>query len=125
MKKAWFSNLKNESFQKVDLPFKNIIIIFLFINLLIILLTFLLRNFIPPEVPIFYGMPEGEEQLVPGWGLAIPSIISRAILGLNCLIAFKIKDEFTKKVLVLGGLASTIFSIITIIKIFLIVNSLF
>ena len=62
-------------FEVGTLPFKNYAIASLFVNLLIILSAILAQRFLPPEVPLFYGLAEGEEQLAPRLFLLLPSLL--------------------------------------------------
>ena len=78
---------------------------------------------LPPEVPLFYGRAEGEAQLVASWGLVIPSLFSVFVTSANLAIASILKDDFTKKVLVLSALVVALFSVVTTFKIMLLVGS--
>lgn len=93
------------------------------INIGIIILIVILRNMLPPQVPLFYGLAEGEAQLTPTLGLAIPSVTSICIVLINSLLMALVKDEFLKRILVYSSLAVTILSAITTIRIILLVGS--
>ena len=107
-----------------EIPYKNIIFISFFINILgIVLILLIKKNHLPPEVPLYYGLPEGEAQIVPSINLIIPSIFSLGIISINTLITSLLKDDFLKKTLVIASLATTFFSVITIIKITFLIGS--
>ncbi len=106
-----------------DISFKNYIYIALGVNLVILLIVVVSQRFLPPQVPLFYGLAEGEEQLAPSLALAIPSTVSILIIALNVFISSLAKDIFLKRTLVLAGVVTTIFSLVTTIKIILLVGS--
>lgn len=106
------------------LPFTRYIIAAVIINLIVIIFIFILKNFIPPEVPLLYGRPEGEEQLVSMAWLTIPQFISLGVIITNCLLAYIINEDFLKKVLVLFSLLVSAFSVITTLKIIFLVGSI-
>jgi hypothetical protein len=108
-----------------EIPFKNIIILSFFINIIGAGSVFLIRkNFLPPEVPLFYGFPEGESQITTSINLVLPFIFSITVISINIILASFIKDEFLKKTLILSSLVTTFFSLITILKIIFLVGSL-
>ena len=93
------------------------------ISVATIISVVLLQNTLPPEIPLFYGQPRGEEQLASPLSLIIPSVVSFAILSINLAVSVALEDDFLKKALVLTGAASVFFSTITTLKIFLLVGS--
>jgi hypothetical protein len=105
-------------------PFRKPLLLITSLNLVIIGLVFALQRFLPPQIPLFYGMPEGEGQLATSLLLFLPSLISLAIIFINISIGLVIKDEFLKKVLVASCAPVTFFSLITTVKIFFLVSSL-
>jgi hypothetical protein len=106
-----------------DIPYKKWVNAIVVVNLLIIAGIFVIKNFLPPEVPIFYGLPSGQEQLGGVYLLALPSIISLGVIFLNILLGVFIKDEFLVKILTLTGIASTFFSLVTTVKIIFLVGN--
>lgn len=106
------------------LPFLRLIKITLSINLFIILFILVLHKTLPPQIPLYYGLPEGEEQLAPVFFLTLPSILSIFILGLNIILGTWLKEDFLKKILIASSLPITFFSAITTLKIFFLVGSL-
>lgn len=104
-------------------PFRDYVAIAVIINIILIGITLVLHRFLPPEVPLFYGMPEGNEQLASSWLISIPSLVSLFIILLNLLLASFIEDDFQKRVIILGGIIATFFSAITTIQIVFLVGS--
>jgi hypothetical protein len=72
---------------------------------------------LPPQIPLFYGLPETEERLAPAWMLITPSLVSFLILLINASLSLFVEDEFPRKILVASSLAVVIFSTITTLKI--------
>ncbi|MEJ2441565.1 MAG: hypothetical protein P8Y06_01440 [Patescibacteria group bacterium] len=83
----------------------------------------LVQIFLPPQIPLFYGLPEGEAQLAPSLSLIIPSLVSLVIMITNITISYFLKDEILKKFLITTAIGVSIFSIVTTIKIVLLVGS--
>jgi uncharacterized Tic20 family protein len=86
-------------------------------------IVLLIQRWLPPQVPLFYGKPSGEEQLTSSLVLTLPSIVSLLILLINVSFAAVLKDEFLRKTLVLAAIAVTFFAAITTIKIIFLVGS--
>jgi hypothetical protein len=125
MVKAFVPQLHlKESFEKANLPFKGYIQFSVALNILVIIFVLIFLRKLPPQIPLFYGMAEGEEQLTRSWALIVPSLIALFILIVNSLLSLKTNDDFLKKVLIVAGLAATFFASITTIKIFFLVGSI-
>jgi hypothetical protein len=108
---------------KKKIPYTKLLYTSLAANLLLILFMFFFRGNIPPEVPLFYGFPEGESQLAQKNSLVLPSLISIVVIIINSLIAYLTKDEFVKKTLVIVSFAITFLSVVTTVKIVFLVGS--
>lgn len=106
-----------------DIPFRNYIYVALGVNLVILLIVVISQRFLPPQVPLFYGLAEGEGQMAPSFALAVPSLVSILIIALNISVSFSTKDVFLKRTLILAAVVATIFSVVTTIKIILLVGS--
>jgi len=124
MKKIWKETFGKE--QKVisdSTPFGEYIIYAIFANLITIIFALIVHKWLPPEVPLFYGKPQGSEQLASSWLLVLPGLISLLILFTNLAIVSLIKNDFSKKTLVLAAIGATFFSTITTFKIIFLVGS--
>jgi len=108
---------------KIDLPFKRTVITSLATNLLFILLVVLLKNNLPPQVPLLYGLPEGEEQLVPRLLLILPNTLAIGITLINIGLTFVTKDLFMRKLLLVVPVVVTFLAVITTLKILFLVGS--
>lgn len=106
-----------------EIPFKNYVAIALGVNLLTILVVLISQRFLPPQVPLFYGLPQSEDQLVSSLGLVIPSVVSILIILANSSASSLTKNDFIKKTLVLSSLFATILSVVATIKVILLVGS--
>ena len=104
-------------------PFRDFITIAVIVNVILIAASLVLHSFLPPEIPLYYGMPEGSEQLASSWLLALPSLVALLIILVNLLIASFAEDDFLKRVVILGGIAATFFSATTTIQIMFLVGS--
>jgi hypothetical protein len=85
---------------------------------------FFLKDRLPPEIPLFYGLAEGTEQLAPSKYLILPSVLGFLILIINLIISASIKNTFYKKILLLCAFATNVLVAITIVKIILLVGDL-
>jgi hypothetical protein len=104
-----------------NLPYFNNLKWLFFLNILVIILVFALKKFLPPQIPLYYGLAEGDEQLAAASFLTLPSIVSLAVVFLNTTLASVIKDDFTKRVLIATCFPISFFSLVTSVKIFILV----
>lgn len=97
----------------------------LLVNLGLIAFVVFSQNYLPPVVPLLYGLPLSEEQLVPKLFLTTPAIAAMLVVAINfLLIRTAIKNSFLQKVLVSVFVLASILSSITILKIIYLVGSL-
>lgn len=107
---------------KDDIPLQKFATAAVLVNLAVIAGVLLIRHFLPPEIPLFYGLPEGGEQLGGDYQLITPSVVSLGIIFLNIILGIIVKDEFLAKILILTGIASTFFSLVTTLKIIFLIG---
>lgn len=93
------------------------------LNLATIAAVILLQSRLPPEVPLFYGLAAGQEQLAPSLSLIIPPIISMVIILVNTILSSVIKNNLLKSFLIVAAATSSLFSTTTILKIIFLVGS--
>lgn len=98
-------------------PYKNYLYLSTFLIAATSLTVFFLKNFLPPVVPLFYGKPLSESQLVPAPGLLIPLGVALVILIINLILNFIVKDGFLKKILIVSSFLVLVLMIITVVKI--------
>ena len=125
IKKIWSDAFtKNTITQR--LPYKKYIYAAILIDILITALVLALAYFnrLPPEVPLFYGQPEGEQMLTSNWVLVLPALCSVIFLGVNTVLAYFIKDDYLKKTLILSGILLTLLAMITTLEIINLVGNI-
>lgn len=94
----------------------------LFLSLLLSLIILSLFKFLPLQLPLFYSLPWGEEQLATHQQfLIVPSVITLITL-LNLSFSWQLHPSqiFFKKILLFSSLVISLILIITFIKIVLI-----
>lgn len=105
-----------------SLPFKEFFIVCLAVNLTVGVAILVSQSSLPPVVPLLYGLPVGEEQLVPRILLVLPSLAAFLLVAANACVSSFLKDSFVHKVLVGISIALTLLASITTIKIFFLVK---
>ncbi|KKP47600.1 MAG: hypothetical protein UR39_C0003G0005 [Candidatus Woesebacteria bacterium GW2011_GWA1_33_30] len=106
------------------LPLFKLIVAIVITNLSVILIGLLARIILPPEIPIFFGLPQTEEQLAPALFITIPPTISLIFVLINSTMAIHIESFYIKKSLAFGSLAITLLSTIAAFKIIFLVGSI-
>ena len=107
-----------------NLPLKNLFVTSLIINLVLVVLSLGAKFILPPEIPLFYGLPKNEDQLAPAIYLFLPSLISIFITIANMVIATAINSNYLKRTLAFASISITILSIIATYKIVFLVGSI-
>ncbi len=106
----------------LKLPSRNYVYASFGISLFVSLLVILLKGWLPPEVPLFYGRPVGEEQLVLTFGLLIAPGVAILITILNIILVKTIGDMFLKRALIMASFFVSILTAITVLKIIFLVG---
>ncbi|KKQ96943.1 MAG: hypothetical protein UT24_C0002G0050 [Candidatus Woesebacteria bacterium GW2011_GWB1_39_12] len=119
-----FKNLISQT-KKVQptIPLTRYVYSSLIISVLAILIVVSSQKNLPPQTPLFYGAPVGEEQLTTSIGLVIPGMVSLIMTGINTLITLFLENQFLQKSLILSSLAISVFSFVTTVRIILLVGS--
>lgn len=104
------------------MPFTNLIYLSILLNVIAIFAVLFFKKSLPAEVPLFYGLPEGEDQLTKSNYLIIAPTLSFAILGLNLILTSIVKGGLLKKMLVTAGFFVSLFSFITLTQIFFLIG---
>lgn len=79
---------------------------------------------LPPEVPLFYGLPQTENQLASPIWIVLPSLIALVITLLNGSSTLKMHDNYLKKVLATTSIFCSLLAVITTLKIIFLVGSI-
>jgi O-antigen/teichoic acid export membrane protein len=106
------------------LPLKNWSLVLLVTNLLTIFVVALMQPSLPPVVPIFYGNPYGPGQLAAQWSLVLPAMSALGFCLLSILVGILNADDFLKKILFGSMVAATTLSLVTTVKIILLVGNI-
>lgn len=106
------------------LPFGHFSVWLLGVNLVIAILVLLLKGLLPPVVPLFYGKPYGADQLAGAPSLMLPPLAALGLSVINIMIAVFTEDEFLKKVIFGSMVVVTMLSLITVLKIFILVGNI-
>ena len=94
------------------------------INIFTIILVFVFGKFLPPEVPLLYGLAEGESQLVGKNSLVLPSLISITVVLANTAVSLLISDDYLQKALMVTAFASSIIASVAILEVLFLVGSI-
>lgn len=105
-------------------PFAKAVLVALLVNFLIIFLSLVLKGKLPPEVPLFYGAAEGQEQIAASSLLIVPPIISSLFIAINLFLSYFLGDEFLKKALLVTAISTSLLAATTTIKIIFLVGSI-
>ncbi len=78
---------------------------------------------LPPEMPWFYSLPWGEEQLISKEGMVFVMGGLGGVIGLDIFFAKRLEkeDEFLTKMLLWGALATTGLVLLSWIKVLIII----
>jgi hypothetical protein len=112
-----------EARESLKTPFAKRSLALLAINILLIVFILLINNNLPPEVPLYYGLARGSDQLANANLLMIPSLISMSVVIINFLVSNITTDTFLRTTLISASIAVTFFSAITTLKIIFLVGS--
>ena len=109
--------------ESLKTPFAKRSLALLALNTLVIVLIIVVHNSLPPEVPLFYGLARGKDQLAASNLLVIPSLVSMSVVIINFLVSNITTDKFLRTTLISTSIVITFFSIITTLKIIFLVGS--
>ena len=114
------------NFKKIfeKMPLKNLFLVSIVINLVFILLGLFANLILPPEIPLFYGLPKNSEQLTRSIFIVLPSLVSLVMTLVNITISVKVDSQYLKRVMAFASTGITILSIIATYKIIFLVGIL-
>lgn len=104
-------------------PYINVVLVCFAVNSIVICAILLLKRFLPPQIPLYYGLPRSGEQVANSSALITPTLASTAVVVINTLLAILIKEDFLKKTLVLISAIGVFLSVLTTAKILFLVGS--
>ncbi len=94
------------------------------ISLLGLVMVLIFYKQIPPQIPLYYGLPEGKSQIAPTNALFIPCGISFFFVLINFSIARVTKDVFLQKSLYYISISISVMALITTLKILFLVGNI-
>ncbi len=125
IRKIWQEGYKQtDTVLSTDSSLKTYVLAAIITNLVLIAAVTLLQSLLPPQVPLFYGAPEGEGQLASKWLLTLPSLLALVFVVINVGLGYTLENKFLRKSLTVASLAATVFSAITTVKIFLLITGI-
>lgn len=78
---------------------------------------------LPPQVPLFYGKPWGEEQLASPIFLLLPLLAAGIFLAINTLfVSFLEESVFLKRALILAAAVSSILASIAVVRVLFLIS---
>lgn len=117
------SKLQKILVSKLNLYLKKPAVLCLSVNILVAIGVLLLSSKLPPVVPLFYGKPFGEEQLVSRSFIILPPLIASIFILINMSLGKIVKDKFLQNILLALILGCTLLSTITVIKVILLIGN--
>jgi len=93
------------------------------LNIINLVFVFAMQRNLPPEVPLFYGYIESEQQLTTPAGLLIPGVFAMILLFANITISMIIKNDYLKKVLSVSTFTISFLLLITVINIIFLIGT--
>lgn len=102
---------------------KYLILVCTIINLTEVLLILILKNHLPPVIPLFYGLPVSTSEIARSTNLIILPLISESLSITNVGVAKITKDKFLEKIASGFTILVTILSLVAVIKIFTLVGT--
>lgn len=98
--------------------------VFLFFFTLSLIMLIIKWQKLPPEIPLYYSLPWGEEQLTTPSGLLVLPLSSFFVFFLNFYLAsiFLEKEPLLCRILILTGTVFSFLSTLTLIKIILLIT---
>lgn len=104
------------------IPYKGCVYLSVFLNIVSAIVILALKGFLPPVVPLFYGLPTGAEQLTPKLELFLVPTVGLIITAINVLVSIFSKDDFLKKSLIISTTFISLLLTVTVIKIVLLIG---
>jgi hypothetical protein len=105
-----------------NIPFKSYFYFSLGLNFASILLILAIRSVLPPIVPLFYGLPVGENQLANSLELLIGPSVGLTISLINLVLARLVKEDLLKRILMLSGAFISLILGIAVVQIILLIH---
>lgn len=105
-------------------PLKSLFVTSFVINCIFIIISLISIIILPPEIPLFFGLPKSNSQLAVNYMIVAPSLISTFLTICNFLISLKINGQYVKKTLAFTSVSITLLNVIATLKIIFLVGSI-
>lgn len=112
----------NEKFDR--LPLKKFYIVSFFVGVITSVIALLAKLILPPEIPLFYGLPQTGQRVTTSIYLVLPPLISVVLTVINAYISMFTESTYLKKVLAFSTIVVSSLVSITVIKIILLVGNI-
>lgn len=112
----------NPEFDK--LPLNRLLLASFIIAIVTVGIGLLAQFILPPQIPLYYGLPQTIEQIAPSILILLPSFISIFITILNTLLSIKIHDNYLGRTLAFASITVAVLATVTTFKIIFLVGSL-
>lgn len=86
--------------------------------------SYIVWNRLPPEIPLYYGLPNGTGQIAEKSRIIVPSTAAVSFIVLNTIITVIVNNQFLKKLLVITGFVLSIFALTTTLEIIFLVGNI-
>lgn len=106
------------------LPLKNLAVFLVIANFVVLFISFLSITILPPQIPIYFGLPANEEQIAKSYFIILPSLSAILTVFINLYLSIKISSIYIKKMLIFGTFAITALSTIATLKIIFLLGSI-
>ncbi|WKZ25323.1 MAG: hypothetical protein QY322_02935 [bacterium] len=112
-----------EQIKETSVPLKSLFVTSFIVNCVFILISLVSTVILPPEIPLFFGLPKSTSQLAANYMILVPSLISTFLVTANFIIALKVSGQYIKKILAFTSVSVTILNVIATSKIVFLVGS--
>lgn len=113
---------KKEKFER--LPMKKYYIFSFFLSVFVVVIALVAYFILPPEIPLFYGFPQSQQQIIGSKILFLPAFIAATFTTLNAYLSIYVENAYLKKVLAFISLLISLLAAITIFKIVFLVGNI-
>lgn len=116
------ASLRKEKFER--LPLRKFYVFSFFLNIFIISIGILAKLVLPPEIPLFYGFPQSNQQISQSLFLFIPPLISLTFTLFNAYLSIFVDNTYLKKVFAFSSILVSMLSTVTVVKIIFLVGNI-
>lgn len=112
----------NPEFEK--LPLKGTFVASIITSAVTILLSFIAQIILPPQIPLYYGLPQTVGQLAPSYLIILPSLLAIVMTIINIILSINSHSSHIKKTLAFASILISVLATITTFKIIFLVGAI-